>query len=165
MPYRSPLESLRRELAKLEEELSALRALPEPAPKPVVRSKKQRAKLERESRALQSELAKLEHRIRKRSEALGVRELTPRELARHLWARRISLGSTVLGVFILSVQVLLTVGSEQAEVRFLESSSLAWMIAAGVLVGFGLLAFWLSTLDRRKRQRGEIEADDFRSED
>lgn len=164
MVYRSPLESMRRELTKLEDELAGLRALPDPVPQPLVRSKKARAKVERERRSLQSELAKLEHQIQKRSLELGLRELTPREQASSLRTHRVALVSSVLGVFVFCVHIVYAALARPAEVRLVERLSIGWLMTAGLLVAFGVLAFWLGALDRRKRQRGEIEADDFASE-
>ncbi len=222
MDYRSPHESLRRELARLEDELTALRALPDPEPRPRTRSKKEAAKVARESRELTSELAKLEHQIQKRTKELGIRELTPREVARSVQTRRVALGSTILGLLVFSVHLASAArphlwaeatcstrydgdthlaeyvvdgrtysfyAGEQGgralrcwvpspprggvgrmapplspDVRIVEKLSIGWTITAGLLVVFGIMAASLGVLDLRRRQRGEIDPDDFASD-
>ncbi|HVH43374.1 MAG TPA: hypothetical protein VM925_13560 [Labilithrix sp.] len=220
MDYRSPLESMRRELAKLEEELTGLRELPEPKPKPATQSKKAKAKTERESRALQSELAKLENQVRKRTKELGFRELTPREVAAGVQMRRASVVALVLGAVAFSVQLGLAArvhhvwtettcsfrfdddtriasyvvagrtysfhasgegpatarcfvpspaldGVGRIEppstpnVRVVDKLSVGWTLTASLLLLTGIVGLVMSVVDRRRREHGEIEPDDF----
>lgn len=92
MNYRSPILSLQRELETLEAELAALRALPPAQPRPApTPSEKARATAERETHLLRNKLKKLRKKLEARSVELGVRELTPRELAAGRGMRRIAL--------------------------------------------------------------------------
>ncbi len=108
MNYRSPILSLQRELETLEAELAALRALPpaqsRPAPTP---SKKARATTERETHLLRNKLEKLRKKIEARSVELGVRELTPRELAAGRGMRRIALAFVTASALVLSVHLVI----------------------------------------------------------
>jgi hypothetical protein len=106
MNYRSPILSLERELETLEAELAALRALPPAQPRPApAPSKKARASTERETRLLRAKLKKLETRLEARSVALGVRELTPREIAAGRAMRRVALALVAAGGLVLSVHL------------------------------------------------------------
>lgn len=108
MSYRSPVLSLQRELETLEAELAALRALPPAQPRPApVPSKKARASAERETRLLRDKLKKIAKKIEARSVELGVRELTPRELASGKTMQRVALAFVGAGVLVLSVHLVI----------------------------------------------------------
>src|SRR4051794_23282882 len=101
MDYRSPVLSMQRELEMLEAELAALRALPEPHPKPPpLPSKKAKAAAERERRALQSQLAKLENRLR----AAGLPTVVSKRAA-GVGLQRFALGCVALGALVFSVHL------------------------------------------------------------
>ena len=106
MNYRSPVLSLQRELETLEAELAALRALPPPQPRPApVPSKKARATTERETQLLRAKLKKIAKKIEARSVELGVRDLTPREVAAGLMMQRVALGFVAAGALVLCVHL------------------------------------------------------------
>lgn len=106
MSYRSPIVSMQHELEELEARLSELLALPPPQPKraPPL-SKKARLEAGRETRSLQLQLARVEKRIAERSAKIGVRALTPREVANSLTMLRTGFGGIAIGVAILSIQL------------------------------------------------------------
>ncbi len=108
MNYRSPILSLQRDLETLEAELAALRALPPPQPRPApVPSKKARATTQRETQLLRAKLKKIAKKIEARSVELGVRELTPREVAAGLMMQRIALGLVAAGALVLCVHLVI----------------------------------------------------------
>lgn len=221
MDYRSPLLTMQRELASLEEELASLRALPDAQPKVGAHSKKAKAKIERRSRALQSELARLENQIAKRKKDLGYRSLTAREAKGNREVFWLGIASALLGLAIFGVDFGLSLrtasiwretacrlhyeddsyvasyvvagktydfypGAERhvAEARcFVPSPPLAgigrmdppatsvvplrsklsigWGLGAGIAFAFGVTMLAISRIDRGRRERGEIAADDF----
>ena len=110
--YRSPILSLQHELETLEAELAALRALPPAQPRPApTPSKKRRSAAERETRVLRDTLKRLKKRqlpkkrTDARSEALEVRELTPREIASGRSMNRVALGFVTAGALVLTVHL------------------------------------------------------------
>ena len=106
MDYRSPIFSMQRELEALEAELAALHALPPAQPRRAQKKNKTaRDQTQRETHALRKSLKKIAQQIEERSVALGVRELTPGEVACGRTMRRIALGCIAIGALVMAASV------------------------------------------------------------
>lgn len=216
MNYRSPVASLERELAELEEKLAALQAEPEHEPTPT-----------REVRALKKKLAKIEGQIEKRMAATGRRNLTPKEQSAGVRMYRVGLAFVGISVAVLCVHVGLAVrhhlrwrettcaivwhndgheaswqeggrtytfdavGSGESPpsrmpcfvssppvdgigrlvpphgdvVSLYDKLSFGWLMTAGLTFAMGIICLLANAHDRQRRESGQIDPDDFGSDD
>lgn len=160
MNYRSPSLSLQRELETLEAELAALRALPPAQPRPApTPSEKARATTERETDLLRNTLKKLRKKLEARSVELGVRELTPRELAAGRGMRRIALAFVAASALVLGVHLVI---ASLTRLVWLETSCTVAMEEDGYVASYvrdrERRSFFVGGKDRPERMRCWVPA-------
>jgi len=153
MDYRSPVVSLQHELATLEAELAALRALPPARPRPApALSKKARRRIEGEKREIRGRLKRLSKKLEIRSAPRDDDESPAPTSDPWRNARRVGLGSMMLGALITCVHFGAAVGAPVAAPLQQRLSHDA-IEFAGLWVALGIVLFAGSALDDSKRKK------------
>ena len=153
MDYRSPVVSLQHELATLEAELAALRALPPARPRPApALSKKARRRIEGEKREIRGKLKRLSKKLEIRSAPRDDDESPPPASDPQRRARRLGLGSMMLGALITCVHFGAAEGAPVAAPLQQRLSHDA-IEFAGLWVALGIVLFAGSALDDSKRKK------------
>lgn len=153
MDYRSPVASLQHELAAREAELAALRGLPPARPRPApALSKKARRRIEDEKREIRGKLKRLSKKLEISGERRDDDESPAPTSDPRRNARRVGLGSMMLGALITCVHFAAAVGAPVAAPLQQKLSSKA-IEFAGRWVVLGTVLFAASLLDDSKRKK------------